>query len=77
LSTGELPGPYREDRALCFVRGWLIPEELLDRHRLDLGATANWLGIPVEELQAERAIHRRPVVALARPRMLKIRRRPA
>jgi hypothetical protein len=47
---GDLPGPYRDERARAYARAALIPEELLERPCLDVARTALALGVPTLEL---------------------------
>jgi hypothetical protein len=77
IAEGELDGPYRDADALAFVRGALVPDELLERPAIDLHATANWLRIPVEELAAARAAHQRQGARHKRPSRPAVRRRPS
>ncbi len=50
--TGDLPGPYTEQRARRFARACLIPAELAERPGLDTARVAAALGVPEHELRA-------------------------
>lgn len=64
---GQLPGPYSEERACHFARGTLIPEELLERHGVNVPRAARALGIPGEELEhARRELQAREIGAVPR-----------
>lgn len=54
IHAGRSPGPYTEQRARAFVRGALIPGELLERPELDVPRAAAALGVPERELDAAR-----------------------
>jgi hypothetical protein len=65
LLTGRLSGAYSEQDARRFAQAALIPEELLERDRLDIPHAAAALGLPTEELQDahEHARRRSPHLA--------------
>ncbi len=56
LATGDLPGPYTEQRARRFARACLIPAELAERPGLDTTRVAAALGVPEHELHAARRV---------------------
>ena len=56
IATGQLPGPYSEQRARLFAQTCLIPAELAERPGLDTARTAAALGVPEHELRAARSV---------------------
>ncbi|MGI9100728.1 MAG: hypothetical protein ACR2H2_19950 [Solirubrobacteraceae bacterium] len=56
IATGDLPGPYTEQRARRFARACLIPAELTERASLDTARAAAALGVPEHELHAARRV---------------------
>ncbi len=52
IATGDLPGPYTDQRARRFARACLIPAELAERPGLDTARVAAALGVPEHELRA-------------------------
>jgi hypothetical protein len=63
IAEGHLPGPYSDEHARRYAWAFFIPEELLERERLDIRRAAAWLQMPAEELAAAHAEHstHRPV----------------
>ena len=58
VAGGVLPAPYNETYARRYARAGLIPDELLERPKLDHSRAARALGLPVEELRAAHREHR-------------------
>jgi len=56
LVTGDLPGPYTQQRARRFAQACLIPAELAERADLDVPRAAAALGVPEHELHAARKV---------------------
>jgi hypothetical protein len=52
---GELSGPCSSERARCYARAALIPEELLERDELDYTHAGQALGVPAAELREAHA----------------------
>jgi hypothetical protein len=63
IAHGHIPGPYSDDHARRYAWAFFIPDELLERERLDIPRAAAWLKVPAEELAAAHAEHsaHRPV----------------
>ena len=57
IARGLLPGPFDDVAARRYARAALIPEELLERPKLDVDHTAAALGVPAQELRAARDEH--------------------
>jgi hypothetical protein len=57
IARGLLPGSFNAADACRYARGFLIPEELLERPELDVDRAAAGLGVPADELRAARADH--------------------